>query len=123
MSKPIEDSPHWAVYIRYMIQFAEDVLSYTRGFDQDNFIKDARTYDASLRKIELIGLAASHIPKYVNEAHPHIEWSQIVGTRNVLAHNLHGIDNDIIWHIVQINIPTLIPQLQKLLEDAQPNRP
>lgn len=42
------------------------VLSYTNGLDQATFIADGRTYDATLRNLELIGEAATHIPSRVN---------------------------------------------------------
>ena len=65
-----------------MIEFAERVLSYTEGLDQEQFTTDERTYDATLRNIELIGEAATHVPGYVREAHSEIEWRRIVATRN-----------------------------------------
>ena len=82
-------------------------------------MNDKRTFDATLRKIEVLGLAASHVPEDVRQAYPHIEWRQIVATRNFLAHAFSGIDADIIWGIVQNDVPTLIPQLQKLLADQE----
>ena len=64
---------HWMLYVEDMIEFAERVLSYTEGLDQEQFTADERTYDATLRNIELIGEAATHVPGYVREAHSEIE--------------------------------------------------
>ncbi len=41
----------------------EKVLSYTHGMDKEAFTTDTRRYDAVLRNLELIGGAATHIPK------------------------------------------------------------
>ena len=107
-----------------MILFSEDIICYMQGLDQVAFIKDKRTFDATLRKLEITGLAASHVPRDVRKAYPHVEWRQIVATRNFLAHTFSGIDDDdIIWDIVQTDIPTLIPQLRNLLEDVQAETP
>ena len=38
---------------------SEKVLSYTEGLDQDAFVADELTYDATLRNLELIGEAAT----------------------------------------------------------------
>ena len=81
-----EETRDWRLYIRDMIEFGEKVLSYMKGLDQDAFTADVRTCDATLRNIEMMGEAATHIPAYVREAHPETEWRSIVGTRNRVAH-------------------------------------
>ena len=123
MSETPGGSQIWISSIRAMIRFSEDVICYTKGLDREAFVNDKRTFDATLRKIEITGLAASHVPGDVRNAYPYIEWRQIVATRNFLAHAFSGIDGDIIWDIVQTDIPSLISQLQKLLADQELDRP
>ena len=41
----------WRFYITDMIVFAENVMSYTDGFDQDRFVESGLTYDATLRNL------------------------------------------------------------------------
>ena len=117
MSDAIHEARSWRFYIQDMIEFSEKVLSYTDGLDQDAFIVDRRTYDATLRNLELIGEVATHIPDAVRQAHPNIQWRSIKGTRNHLAHNHLGIDDDIIWNIIQTDIPNLLPALRNLLDN------
>ena len=54
MSDIHEEERSWRLYIQDMIDFGEKVLSYTEGLDQDAFIADELTYDATLRNLELI---------------------------------------------------------------------
>ena len=42
---------HWHLYVQDMIEFAEQALSYTEGMNQDTFVADRRTYDATLRNV------------------------------------------------------------------------
>ena len=49
------ESRDWSLYLRDMLEFGQNVLSYTEGMDQEEFVADRRTYDAVLRNIELIG--------------------------------------------------------------------
>ena len=116
MSDIHEEERSWRLYIQDMIDFGEKVLSYTEGLDQDAFIADELTYDATLRNLELIGEAATHIPNEVREAHPEIQWRDIIGTRNRLAHGYLGIDDDVIWDIIQTDVPKLLPELRNLLD-------
>ncbi|ELS03939.1 hypothetical protein Xen7305DRAFT_00036630 [Xenococcus sp. PCC 7305] len=46
-----------------MIRFAQKVLRYTKNLDQETFINNDPYYDATLRNLELIGEAATHIPQ------------------------------------------------------------
>ena len=116
MSDDMGESRPWRLYIQDMIDFGERVLSYTGGMDQAAFIADRLTFDATLRNIELIGEAATHVPGRVREAHPDIEWRSIVGARNRLAHAYLGIDDDVIWDIVRTDVPKMLPKLRRLLE-------
>lgn len=72
MSDAGQGSKEWRFYVNDMIEFAEKVQSFTDGMDQDSFVSDALTYDATLRNLELIGEAATHIPDAVRKAHPEV---------------------------------------------------
>jgi len=74
----------WYFYLEDMIRFAEKILSYTSGMDQAIFVASALTYDATLRNLELVGEAATHIPANVRKASPYISWRMIIATRNRL---------------------------------------
>jgi uncharacterized protein with HEPN domain len=119
MSDADRDTRDWRIYIQDMIAFSQKVLSYTEGLDQEAFIADERTYDATLRNLELIGEAASHIPSEVRETHPRIQWRDIIATRNRVAHGYLGIDDDVVWDIIKTDIPSLLPALQNLLDTTR----
>ena len=106
----------WRFYVQDMLEFGQKVLSYTDGMDEASFVADVRTYDATLRNIELIGEAATHVPDEVREAHSEVEWREIVGVRNRLAHGYLQISDRVIWSIVQDAIPNLLPKLRLLLD-------
>ena len=102
----------WRFYIDDMIAFAEKVIAYTDGFDRDRFIASGLTYDATLRNLELIGEAASHVPDVVRAAHPQVPWRLVIATRNRLIHGYLGIDNDTLWSIVVTDVPALLLSLR-----------
>lgn len=108
----------WRFYLNDMIDFVGKVLTYTEGLDQASFVASGLTYDATLRNLELIGEAATHIPGAVRDAHPEIPWRMIIATRNRLIHGYLGIDNDTLWSIIRDDIPELLPMLQKLKNEA-----
>ena len=107
----------WRFYIDDMICFSEKVLRYTKKLDRETFINNEPYYDATLRNLELIGKAATHIPQEIRVNHPEIPWRQIIATRNRIIHGYLGIDNDIIWSIITDEIPDIIKKLPKVKEE------
>ena len=105
----------WELYLNDMIGFADKVIAYTEGFDQARFINSGLNYDATLRNLELIGEAATHIPDDVRDANPAIPWRQVVATRNRLIHGDLGIDNDVLWTIIREDVPAPLDPLRLLV--------
>ncbi len=101
----------WRFYLDDMISFAEKVIAYSDGFDQTAFVASGLNYDATVRNLELIGEAATHIPETLRAANGHIPWRLVIATRNRLIHGYLGIDNDTLWSIVRSDVPALLPLL------------
>lgn len=105
----------WHFYAEDMLRFANAVLRYTQGMDQNDFVANRLVYDASLRNLELVGEAATHIPSHIREAHQSIPWRMIVATRNRLIHGYLGIDDDTLWSIIRDDLPSLVENLNSVL--------
>jgi uncharacterized protein with HEPN domain len=60
MSEPMQRE--WCFYVTDMIGFAEKVVVYTDGMDQEKFVSSGLNYDATVHNLILQGEAASHIP-------------------------------------------------------------
>lgn len=76
---------------------------------------DAMRWDATLRNLELIGEAATHVPDELRERAPALPWRQVIATRNRLIHAYLGIDADTVWSIVSEDVPELRRELLRLL--------
>lgn len=113
----------WRFYLDDMIDFAATALTYTDGLDQAGFIASGLTYDATLRNLELIGEAATHIPEEFRASHPNIPWRMIIATRNRLIHGYLGIDDDTLWSILRDEVPGLLPMLKALRDEVWSHNP
>lgn len=67
------------------------------------------------RGIELMGEAARRLSSSCQEAHPDIPWREIIGQRNILAHEYGQIDHELLYKTAIEDIPPLIAQLEELL--------
>ena len=109
----------WRFYIEDMVAFCDKALSYTAGLDRSTFAADPMRYDATLRNLELIGEAATHVPDDVRGSAPDVPWRMVVAARNRLIHGYLGIDDDTLWSIVTDDLVPLRAALTRLLA-AQP---
>jgi uncharacterized protein with HEPN domain len=109
-----EDSTNreWRFYIDDMIGFCERVLSFTQGIRREDFVTEPMRYDATVRNIELIGEAATHVPASILQATQRIPWRRLIATRNQLIHGYAGIDEDILWSMIETDIPALLQELR-----------
>jgi len=114
MSDQTEGSREWRFYLDDMIEFSQKVQFYTADLDQVGFVASGLTFDATLRNLELIGEAATHVPDKVRDKHPDVPWRLIIATRNRLIHAYLGIDNDTIWSIIHDDIPSLLEALENI---------
>lgn len=67
------------------------------------------------RSLEIIGKAARRVPPEFQDEHPGIPWREIIGQRNILAHEYGQIDHEILFKTVQDDLPDLIEALARLL--------
>jgi uncharacterized protein with HEPN domain len=57
------------------------------------------------RGLEIISEASRHLPVELKSTQPQIRWTSIAGIGNVLRHRYHEVSNDIIWKVVQDDLP------------------
>ncbi|ESS71261.1 hypothetical protein MGMO_114c00110 [Methyloglobulus morosus KoM1] len=114
-----ESVREWHFYVDDMVGFSEKVIAYTDGLNQAEFTQSGLNYDATLRNLELIGEAATHVPEEVRVMYPNIPWRQIIATRNRLIHGYLGIDNDTLWSIIQTDVPSLLEELFAMQKDIR----
>ena len=70
---------------------------------------------ALTRLIEIVGEAANRVPDYVQEKYPDLPWLQMVGVRNRLIHGYDSVDFDILWTIVNRDLPLVIERIEIIL--------
>ena len=105
----------WKLYFDDMVSFCEKVMNYTRGLTREQFEASGLNYDATLWNVQLFGEAANNIPEEIRNQMPDIPWRELIGMRNRLAHGYFGINNTILWHVIEVEVPKLHGTLQHIL--------
>ncbi len=113
-------SRDWRLYLEDILAACRKVQRYTAGMTLGALQQDERTYDAVVRNLEVIGEAAKRVPENVRQAIPGTDWRKVAAFRDVLAHAYFGIDDSILWDVVQNKVPELARQVRTFLESTGP---
>jgi uncharacterized protein with HEPN domain len=103
--------------LRDMLDHARLARQAAHGRSRADLDKDHIFRAACERFIEIVGEAASHVSDDFKQVHPGIPWRQMVGTRNILVHGYAQVDLDILWDIIEVNVPELIARLEDELKE------
>ena len=109
------------MYLEDMLEFSQDVVDYAQGLTLAAWQTDSMRLDATLRKLSLIGEAATQVPESIRSQAPAIPWRKIVGLRNRLMHAYPETDDSAIWSIVASDVPALQTSLRALLSALPPS--
>ncbi|MEK7679998.1 MAG: DUF86 domain-containing protein, partial [Deltaproteobacteria bacterium] len=100
------------IRLRHMLEAAKDVLGYVGRKTREDFLKDAQCQDAAIRRIEIIGEAASRLSPECLTAFPQIPWKNIINMRNRLIHAYYDINMNTVWSTAAEDLPPLIASLK-----------
>jgi uncharacterized protein with HEPN domain len=87
------------------------------GMDKAALVADRRTQAAILYEIVIIGEAANRLSDDFRSQNSTIPWKDIIGMRNILAHQYDKVDAEVVWNVVHEDIPELIAMIAPLLSN------
>ncbi len=86
---------------------ARDAVDFVSGTTYADFKASRLRQNAVLKSVEIIGEAASRVSADTRETLGHIPWGEIVGMRNRIVHAYFETDIEIVWRVVQEDLPNL----------------
>ena len=102
----------YKLYLRVILEAINRIENSMEGIAKEFFEKDVDIQDVVLRRLEIIGEAASNIPSVIKNKYLNVEWKKIMGFRIVVAHAYFKVDMDIVWDIVKNELPKLKKELE-----------
>lgn len=95
-----------------MLQSAELILTYTAQCSKDEFVANVQLQDSVIRRLLVIVEAARRVSDTTQQALPNVSWQEINGMRNRLMYEYDDVNLNIVWNVVQSEIPPLIEELK-----------
>lgn len=104
------------VRLRHMLDYSQKAVAMIQGRSRADLDNDEMLCLALTRAVEVIGEAATRVSQASQQRHGQVPWPEIIGLRNRLVHGYHAVDLDILWDIVQQDLPPLMEQLEAILQ-------
>jgi len=99
-----------------ILRSVDDILEYVAGLDRDAFLglpdADGKTYRAIKNAISEMGEAIKGLPKEITDRHPSVDWRGLAALRDVIAHQYHRVDMEMLWPVVHEELPAFAQELE-----------
>jgi uncharacterized protein with HEPN domain len=105
--------------VKRLLDIAEAIERINKYADRgrEAFENDELIQNWILHHLQVLGEAAAKISSEFQEANQIIPWSKIIGMRNILVHDYFGIDTEIVWTVVEKELPDLKASVKTLIEE------
>lgn len=98
--------------LAHILAALDEAISFVQGFTFAAFSADARTLNACVRSIEVIGEAARHVTDATKQQYAQVPWQKMVSLRNFVIHQYFDVDNNVLWEVLTVFLPAARPDLE-----------
>lgn len=99
-----------------LLDSIEKINSFSHPFTTaDEWYNDQKSFDAVLMNFIVIGEMAEKLSEGFRQiTSARIDWANIRGFRNIIAHNYFGVDAEEVWQIIHHYLPGLESEIRKM---------
>jgi Uncharacterized conserved protein len=102
--------------LHHMLDAAKEAVLFSANKSRTDLDNNRMLTLSLVKCIEIVGEAASRISTDRQKELPQIPWSQVIGMRNRLIHAYFEVNLDIVWDVITDDFPSLIVELEKIIE-------
>lgn len=99
-----------------MLETIDKIFRYTSSYHSaEELYQNDRDFDAAMMNFVVIGEEVGKLTDELKSMNEQINWKKIDSLRNIIAHHYFGINVDIVWQIISVDLPILKEELNKLV--------
>ncbi len=98
-----------------ILKATQQVLQYAQGLTPAELRQNDEKQAAILYRLIIIGEATKRLSTDFRGQHSILPWRQMAGLRDVVIHDYDELDTDILWNVITLNLPGILPLLEALI--------
>jgi uncharacterized protein with HEPN domain len=102
-------------FLKHIYEECIFLVDSSEGKTLDQIADDPILSRAIIRSLEIVGEASKQIHPDFTAKHPEVEWRQMAKMRDRLIHHYFGVDYEIVFTVLQSDIPALKHALENIL--------
>ena len=101
----------------YLTHILECINRIERGVSAGKveFVRADLLQDAVVRNLQVLSESAQRLSEELKSRYSAVEWRKIADFRNRLVHDYLGVDLDIVWQVVERDLPELKRAIVEML--------
>ena len=103
-----------SIFLDHILESITLIEEYVSDVSEETFLGDTGIQDKVIRRLSVIGEAASQLSEKIREENPEVKWKEIIGMRNFLIHEYFGVTLSEVWLTVKRDLPELRKQLEQI---------
>ncbi|MDO4962183.1 MAG: DUF86 domain-containing protein [Eubacteriales bacterium] len=107
------------IIIQKLLKFADTILSYCETDDRDSFVNNSMLVEACVFNLSQMGELVRHLDEDFKQKYGYVKWHQIYGLRNRIVHDYEGVNLNLVWEIIEADLPDFKEKMERILVDIQ----
>ena len=101
-----------------MIETVDKIILFSSPYENaEEFFNSTRDFDAVMMNFIVVGETVDKLSDEFRQKNPQVNWQKIYAFRNIVAHHYFGINVDLVWQIIQKDIPLFRAELKNMTEN------
>lgn len=101
--------------LRHIVEAAREAIGFAAGHARDDLDENRQLQLSLVKLVEIVGEAAGRLSPETQALAPDLPWPKMVSMRNRLIHDYFRVDLDVVWDTVMLDLPALLPQIERLV--------
>lgn len=105
--------------LQHILSSIERVQEFTKGMSKEELVNDTLHLHATVYNVQIVGEAVYKLTKEFKESHTETPWRMIEKMRHILVLDYYQINLDILWIVINEDLPILEEQIKKYISDFE----
>lgn len=106
------------IYLQHILDAITQVEEFA-AVGRDRFFMERHWQGSVIYQLLIMGEATKHLSMELRVRHPEVAWRSMAGLRDVLIHNYREVDLNVVWAVVQEDLPEVKRGVEGILAEEE----